>query len=127
MPVPTPTTQPFWDALKEHKVRIQRCNNCSHWVFYPRANCSQCLSPDLEWREVSGRGKLYTFTIARRPTAPQFQDEVPQMLAVVELDEGVRITSTLVDVDETAIKVGMALKPSFDERDGVTLLRFQPA
>jgi uncharacterized OB-fold protein len=98
-------------------------------VHYPRSNCPFCLSGDLGWAEVSGAGTLYTFTIARRPTAPQFQDEVPQKIAVVELNEGVRLTTTLVNVEEADIKVGIQVKPVFDEVEGtgVTLLRYEPA
>jgi uncharacterized OB-fold protein len=129
LPVPTPTSKPFWDGLREGKVRLQRCRNCSRWVHYPRSNCPYCLSDDLEWQEVSGNATLYTFTIARRATAPQFQDEVPQKIAVVELDEGMRLTTTLVNVEESAIQVGMRLRPVFEDVQGtdVTLLRYEPA
>lgn len=128
LPVPTPTSQPFWDGLNDGVVRIQRCDVCSTWVFYPRSRCSSCLADTLSWHEVTGRGVLYTFTIARQPTSPHFADEVPQKLAVVELAEGVRLTTTLVNVEEAAIRVGMAVKPCFDQvADGITLLRYQPA
>jgi uncharacterized OB-fold protein len=129
LPVPTPTSKPFWDGLRERKVRLQRCRNCGRWVHYPRSNCPYCLSDDLEWQEVSGNATLYTFTIARRATAPQFQDEVPQKIAVVELDEGMRLTTTLVNVEESAIQVGMRLRPVFEDVQGtdVTLLRYEPA
>ena len=96
-------------------------------MFYPRSRCSNCLSANLAWQEVSGAGVLYTFTLARQPTAPHFAEEVPQKLAIVELAEGVRMTSTLVNVDAADIRVGMKLKPVFDRQAGATLLRFQPA
>ncbi len=127
LPTPTPTSAPFWDGLNDGVVRLQRCNACGGWIFYPRSRCSHCLSDDIEWHEVSGAATLHTFTIARQPTAPQFADEVPQILAVVELEEGVRMTSTLVRVTEKAIEIGMQLEPYFDRvADGVTLLRFAP-
>jgi hypothetical protein len=85
------------------------------------------LSDLLIWREVSGQGVLYTYTLARQPTAPHFADETPQQLAVVELDEGVRMTSTLVNVEPSDIVIGMRLQPYFDQvTDAVTLLRYQP-
>jgi hypothetical protein len=128
LPVPTPVSQPFWAALAEGRIRIQRCLDCGGWVFYPRSHCSHCLSDRLEWRDVSGEATLYTFTITRQPTAPFFADEVPQRLAVVELAEGVRMTSTLVDVADADIRIGMKLKPVFDRvSDAATLLRFAPA
>ncbi len=70
---------------------------------------------------------MYTFTVAEQPTAPPFADEVPQLLAIVELTEGVRVSTTLVDVDARAIRVGMPVAPVFDHGDdGITLLRFRP-
>jgi uncharacterized OB-fold protein len=128
LPVPTPVTRPFWDGLAERRIRIQRCLDCERWVFYPRSHCSHCLSERLEWREVSGAATLYTFTVTRQPTAPFFADEVPQRLAVVQLDEGVRMTTTLVGVDDADIRIGMRLKPVFDAVSAdVTMLRFAPA
>ena len=127
IPRPSTTTRPFWDGLNERKVQIQRCDGCDSWVFYPRTRCPSCLSDLLIWREVSGRGVLYTYTLARQPTAPHFADETPQQLAVVELDEGVRMTSTLVNVEPSDIVIGMRLQPYFDQvTDAVTLLRYQP-
>lgn len=129
LPIPTQTSKPFWDGLREGKVRLQRCTTCDKRIHYPRANCPVCLGTNLDWVEVPGTGTLYTFTIARRPTAPQFQDEVPQKIAVVELDEGPRLTTTLVNVEESAIKVGMRVKPVFEDVPGsdLTLLRYEPA
>jgi len=129
LPVPTPTSQPFWDGLREHRVRIQRCRACDSWVFYPRSHCSSCLSRDLAWVDVSGSGTLHTFTIARVPTAPVFSEEVPQKLVVIELDEGIRLTSTLVNAEPAEIRIGMRVRPVFEpsEEGDVTLLRFEPA
>jgi len=127
IPRPSATTRPFWDGLNQRKVQIQRCDGCDSWVFYPRTRCPSCLSDLLIWREVSGQGVLYTYTLARQPTAPHFADETPQQLAVVELDEGVRMTSTLVNVEPSDIVIGMRLQPYFDQvTDAVTLLRYQP-
>jgi uncharacterized OB-fold protein len=128
LPTPTPTSAPFWDALKEGIVKLQRCEACGTWVFYPRNRCSTCLSDALEWHEVPGTGSLYTFTIARQPTSPHFASEVPQRLAVVELDEGVRLTTTLINVADADIRIGMRVRPFFDPvSDEITLLRYQPA
>jgi hypothetical protein len=129
LPLATATSRPFWEALTRHEVQIQQCSDCEAWIYYPRAFCPECLSPDLEWKQVSGSGTLYSFTIARRPTAPFWADEVPQLIAVVELDEGPRLTSTLCNVEEGDIRVGMRLKPLFDDVAGkeVTLLRYEPA
>ncbi|ARD46135.1 OB-fold domain-containing protein [Colwellia sp. PAMC 21821] len=126
MPVATKISAPFWQALKENQLKIQQCNSCDGWVFFPRNHCSHCLAHDLEWKQVSGEGILYSYTLTRIPTMPEFADEMPQALAVVELAQGVRINTTLIDVAEQDIKVGMAVKPVFDKvsSDGETLLRF---
>jgi uncharacterized OB-fold protein len=131
-PHATPTSAPFWDGLAAERLRLQRCQACETWIHYPRARCPHCLSDRLAWHDVSGHGTVLTFTVARQPTARPFADEVPQLLAVVELDEGVRMTTTLVGVEPEAVGVGMAVVPVFDHLpdddgpDGTTLLRYQP-
>lgn len=129
LPTPIPRTQPFWDGLRERKVRIQYSPSSDTWVFYPRSHAPLTLADDLEWRDVSGEGTLYTYTIARRPTAPDFAGDEPQVIAVVELDEGPRLTSTLVNVDEDRIVVGMRVRPVFEDvpETETTLLRYEPA
>lgn len=125
-PQPTPVSQPFWDALREERVALQRCDDCGRWVFYPRSRCPGCLSDRLTWTTVDGLGTVYTFTVAEQATAPPFADEVPQRLAIVELTEGVRVSTTLVDVDAVEIRVGTPVAPVFDHgEDGITLLRFR--
>lgn len=127
-PLPTPTTQPFWDALAAEQVRIQRCLDCQGWVFYPRSRCSHCLGDRLEWRTVSGAGVIFTFSVATQATFPAFADEVPQIIAVVELPEGVRMTTTIVGAEPGAVRVGAAVEPVFDHGDdGLTLLRHRLA
>ena len=125
LPQPTPTSQPYWDGLKTHEVRIQQCEACGHWIFFPRLHCPACASQKLAWRSVSGNGTLYSFTVARVPTLPEFTDEMPQLLAVVQLDEGPHINTTLVGAPPEAWKIGQRLRPVFDERPGsFTLLRY---
>ena len=126
MPVPTEISAPFWEGLKAERLLIQQCNQCSHWVFYPRRHCPACFTHALAWREVSGGATLYSFTVTRIATLPDFADEMPQILAVVELDQGVRINTNLVGLDEAEVKVGMRLQPVYAEVDakGNRLLRF---
>jgi uncharacterized OB-fold protein/acyl dehydratase len=126
MPVATPISAPFWEGLKARRLLIQQCNACAHWNFYPRRHCPVCLEHDLAWREVDGTATLYSYTVTRIATLPDFMDEMPQKLAVVELAEGVRINTNLVGLDETEIRIGMPLQPVFAEVDakGNRLLRF---
>lgn len=129
MPIPTPTTQPFWDALAEHRIRIQYSPSAQRYVFYPRVLAPGTLTDDLEWREISGAASLYTYTVAYRPVAPHFADEVPQLLAVVQWDEGPRFSTEIVNAEPAELEIGMRLKPVFyDYADaGVTMLRYEPA
>ena len=129
LPVPTPTTQPFWDALRKHRLVIQHSPSTGQWVYYPRNLAPGTLADDLEWREASGLATVYTFTVAERPTAPAWQGASPQLIAVVELDEGPKVTTELVGVAPEAIRIGMRVRAVFDDVPGrdVTLLRFTPA
>lgn len=126
MPVTTDISSPFWEGLKQGKILLQQCNRCEGWTFYPRKHCSHCLSRDVEFREVSGRGSLYTFTVARIPTLPEFAGPEPQLMAVVELDEGVRVNTTMVGVKEQDLEIGMRVKPvrAKVSEEGTVLLRF---
>lgn len=129
MPIPTPTTKPFWDALAEHRIRIQYSPSTDRYVFYPRVLAPGTLANDLQWREISGAGSLYTYTVAHRPVAPHFAGDVPQILAVVQWDEGPRFSTEIVNADPADIRVGMRVRPVFFDYpdDGVTMLRYEPA
>ncbi|MEE4298534.1 MAG: OB-fold domain-containing protein [Pseudomonadales bacterium] len=126
LPVPTPTSRPFWDGLAEGVVRLQRCTACGGWVFYPRSRCSHCLADALEWHAVSGAATLYSWTVCERAPAPQFASWTPYVLAVVELAEGVRMTTLLETDDAGALRAGMDLRPVFADLGGVTQLRYAP-
>ena len=126
LPQPTPISAPFWEGLRHHQVLLQQCEH-GHWLFFPRTHCPTCGTRQLTWQTVSGEGTLYSFTVARVPTLPEFTDEMPQLLAVVALDQGVHINTTLVGVEPGDIRIGQRLRPVFDERPGsATLLRYTP-
>jgi uncharacterized protein len=129
MPEPIETTAEFWAGLRNHKVRLQYSPSSDAYVFYPRVLAPRTLADDLEWREVSGEGTVYTFTLARRAVAPAWDDEVLHIPAVVEFDQGPRISTELVNVEPTAVRIGMRVKPFFVDSDdgGATLLMFEPA
>ena len=128
LPQPNEVSQPFWDAAKRHELQIQRCNACRTHIFYPREACSECLSPDLIWIPVSGKGTLYSYTIAQAPTHPAFADDVPYVIAIVELEEGPRITTNLVGCQPDQVTIGMPVVASFEEvTPEMTLVKFRPA
>jgi uncharacterized OB-fold protein len=129
MPVKTPVSAPFWDALTQHRIRIQYSPSLQQYVFYPRILAPGTLADDLEWREISGEGTLYTFTIARKPVSPHFANSVPQLLAVVRWDEGPHVSTEMVNIDPADLQIGMRVRPVFFDHpeDEVTLLRYEPA
>ena len=129
LPTPDPVTKPFWDSLKAHAIQLQRCGGCGRFIYYPRAVCPSCLSDDLTWTSVSGRGVVHAFTIPHRHPILAFGGHVPFVVAMVELEEGARILSNLVEVDPTpeAVKVGMPVEIVYDDvTDEITLPRFRP-
>jgi uncharacterized OB-fold protein len=97
MPVPTPETAPFWAGTLAGELRIQQCNSCGKHYFYPRPSCRYCQSRDVEWRTVSGTGRLISYVINYRPVPPADPGE-PQVIALVELDEGPRMMTSIVGV-----------------------------
>ncbi|MEY3041634.1 MAG: hypothetical protein RLZZ174_716 [Pseudomonadota bacterium] len=128
-PKKTPTSAPFWDGLAEGRVLLQQCEACNQWVFYPRPRCSHCLAPALLWKPVSGAATLTSWTHCPRPTAPPFEALAPQTLAVVTLQEGVRMSTFLLETADRPLTLGMGLAPRFvpTEDDSAVLLAFAPA
>ena len=127
LPIPDPVTKPFWDSLKARAIQLQRCQSCQKFVYYPRALCPGCLSSNLAWTPVSGRGVLHAFTIPNRHPNRAFQP--PYVVALVELEEGVRMMSNLIGVDPTpeAVKIGMPVEIVYDDAtEEITLPKFRP-
>jgi uncharacterized OB-fold protein len=127
-PKPTPETRPFWDGCAAGELRIPRCRTCARHHFYPRPICPYCGSTDLEWVASDGTATLYSYVISHRP-APGFADETPYVIAVVELPEGVRMMTNLVNVDPNPEKLplDMPLRVLFEQRGEVQLPLFEPA
>lgn len=129
LPVPTPETQHYWDGAKAGELRLQRCKDCSKTYFPPRPFCPECASRSVEVFKASGKGKLYSYIINHRP-APGFEDEAPYAIAVVELEEGPRLMSNIVECGQTpeALQLDMALEVTFEKIDeDITLPKFKPA
>jgi uncharacterized OB-fold protein len=129
LPIPDPVTQPFWDSLKAKAIQLQKCGACNKVIFYPRPLCPSCLSDDLTWTKVSGRGVVHAFAIPHRHPNRVFTADGPFVVALIELDEGARMLTNLVDVDPTpeAVKVGLPVEIVYDDvTDEVTLPKFRP-
>jgi uncharacterized OB-fold protein len=116
VPVPTPETEPFWAGTLAGELRIQHCNSCGKFYFYPRPFCRYCQSRDVEWRAVSGAGRLVSYVINYRPLPPADPAE-PQVIALIELDEGPRMLSNIV---------GVAPEPENLPLDARVRVQFEP-
>ena len=125
--LPTPISQPYWDGLAAERLMMQRCDACGSWVFYPRIRCTTCLSGRLSWHEVEPLGALYAFSVAHHPTAPWYAGQPPLVIGVVELGNGVRLTTNIVSDEPGRLSVGMPVKGVYEHRSDVTLLKFRPA
>jgi hypothetical protein len=127
LPAPSEVSAPYWQGLRNNELRLQRCAECRRHVFYPRIVCPHCLSDRLDWVTASGRGKVYSFTIVRRAMNPAFADDVPYVFAIVELAEGPRLTTNIVNCAPEAVRVDMPVKAAYDNvTPEAALLKFEP-
>ncbi len=129
LPQPTPETAPYWEGCKAHELRLQFCNDCQAFFFYPRIFCPRCLSENVEWKPVSGKGTLHTYVISARP-APGFENDVPYTIAIVKLDEGPHLMTNIVGVEQKPenLPAGLPVEVVFEDvSDTISLPKFQPA
>ena len=120
-------TKAYWDGAKAHELLLRKCRACGQYHFYPRDFCPSCFSFDVEWVKASGRGTVYSVTICHLAAA-RFEDAVPYNLVLVELEEGVRMMSNIVDCPNEEITIGMKVEVTFDDvTPEVTLPKFRPA
>jgi uncharacterized protein len=127
LPILHKETQPFWDAAKKHEVLLPRCRECAKFFFYPRSTCPYCLSDQIDWVAASGKGTIYSFTVSYRPGHPAFISDVPYNIAVVELEEGVRMMTNILRCKNEELKIGMSVEAVFEDiNQQVTLIKFKP-
>jgi uncharacterized OB-fold protein len=128
LPVPEPDNQPFWDALRAGELRIQRCVDCDTLQHPPQPICPRCPDSPQEWALMSGRGEVYSYVVTHQPTNPAFRDKTPFATVIVELAEGPRLVSNLVDVAPDAIEIGMPVEVVFHPvTEEITLPLFRRA
>ena len=128
IPVPDELSAPFFDGARDGKLMLQHCIACDGWSFPVRERCPHCFAAKLEWRAASGKGTLYTFAIMHQVMNPGFVGQTPYNVSQIDLAEGVRMISNVVDIPNAALKIGMALEAVFDDLgDGVHVPKFRPA
>jgi hypothetical protein len=128
LPDITPESRPFWEGTRRHVLLIQRCRACGAVQHYPRGVCAACWAADPEWIPSAGRGRIYTFTVTYRTQARGFRDELPYVLAWVELEEGVQALANIVGGDPARLAIGMPVRVVFEAvTPEISLPRFTPA
>ena len=128
LPHPTPLSQPFWDGTKQREIRLQRCDACGSFRFPPVVLCRECLAEEHQWVPTSAKGTVYSFVIQHRPATPAFIEDLPYVVAIVELDEGPLMLTNIVGCDHDDIEVGMRVEATFvDASADISLYPFTPS
>ncbi len=115
LPEPDASTRPYWDAAGEGRLLIRRCAGCGRAHHYPREFCPYCWSEDVAWERASGDATLYTWSVVHRNDLPPFGDRVPYVAAVVDLAEGPRMMTEVVECAHGDLRIGMGLTVTFRE------------
>lgn len=126
LPAVDALTEPYWSGAQAERLMLQHCRECAACWHPPQPWCPRCMSPDAEWREASGRGRLYSYTVVHHPTHSALADEVPYVVAVVELDEGPHLVTGLRECDPGDIEMDMPLRVVFVDAGPQKLPFFAP-
>lgn len=128
LPAATPLSQPYWDGARAGRVMFQQCRVCGSNWHPPMPLCPTCHSSDVDWLAAAGGGSIYTYTVVHHPTHPAFKDQVPYVVAVVELDEGPRIVTNVKHCPVDSVRAGMRVSIFFEAvTDTVSLPQAEPA
>lgn len=124
-PAPAPELAEYWEATTRDVLLVPRCRACGESFWYPRAFCPLCHATDLAWEESGGWGTVYSFTVSERGAGP-WADVAPYVIAYVQLDEGPRLLTNIVDCDPAVVAVGQRVRAVFDPAGDYKILRFRP-
>jgi hypothetical protein len=126
-PQATADTQPYWDGLSAHVLRLQCCADCGKVRHYPRPVCDACYSMRVAWIDASGRGRVHSWTTTYHAFHPEFKPDLPYTLVTVDLEEGVRMNAQLRGLDPAELRIGLPVRVAFElVTDGLTLPAFIP-
>lgn len=127
LPRPTTETQPWWDACREGRLLLQRCTACGAHQFYPRMMCVHCDSDAVQWVEASGRGKIRSYTVVRRPVSKAYAAMTPYIVALIELAEGPTMMSNVIACDPADVAIGMPVEVTFERwSEHISVPKFRP-
>ena len=116
-PRPAPESLPYWQAAREHRLALPKCEDCQKFWFPPSRTCPHCLSANFSFQNVSGKGKIFSFVTFHRVYRPAFTNDVPYVVALIELDEGPRLLSNIMGVTHDQVKCEMRVEVVFDDYD----------
>jgi len=127
LPAVTEDGAPYWAACREGRLTAQRCTACGHLRWPPSVLCPKCLDHGTEWVTLSGRGTIYSWIIVHRPQHPAFFADAPYNVAIVELEEGPRLHTNVVECANEEIRIGLPVEVVFEKKDDeITLPKFRP-
>lgn len=118
MPVPDGISRPYWDGANQGQFRFQRCRACGKAQFYARLACVHCHGTDLQWQAAAGGGRVASFSVIHRAPLASFSADTPYVLALVDLDEGLRFMCNLLHCEPAAVRIGMRVRVCFESRPG---------
>jgi uncharacterized OB-fold protein len=128
VPVPNADTAPFWEGCAREELLLQRCAACGAYRHPPSPVCAQCLSADAEWVKASGRGSVYSFVVVRQAFDEAWKEDLPYVVAIIELAEGPHMLSNVVGIPVDDVSVGMPVEVFFERASAEILLpRFRPS
>ncbi|HXG17982.1 MAG TPA: OB-fold domain-containing protein [Methylomirabilota bacterium] len=128
LPAVDDLSRPFWEAAKQHRLVIQRCSQCGYFNHPPRPVCDACLSQQLTFTPVSGKGTIYTFSVMYQPNVAGFEDQIPYLNVLVELDEQPRLfmVTNLPGSERRNIRIGERVEVYFEDvNDEISLPQFR--
>ena len=127
LPAISSLNRPYWEGLTQRRLVMPQCNECRKFWYPPTPFCPVCWSRDFTWQRLSGRGRVNSWVVFHQAYFSSFKDDIPYNVAEVELEEGPRLLTNLVEVDNADIQIGMAVEVCFDDiTDEVTLAKFRP-
>lgn len=127
VPVVNPWTRPYWEAARQEKFIIQQCADCKKHIFYPRITCPHCFSDNIDWVEASGKGSVYTYSVVTNNAPSAFAEDMPYVIAIVKLDEGVQMLTNIVQCAPDEVHFDMRVEVVFEKlNDEFTLPKFRP-
>ena len=128
LPVIQPFTEAFWEGTRNGKLLVQTCNDCDARIFFPRRQCPDCWSENLGWIKAGGRAVIYAFSITYEGVEEPFREDLPIVLAWVDLPEGIRMQTNIIDCDPDSVAIGQEVEVFFKQvTDEITLPYFRPA